>query len=83
MILILICPAGYKYRPPPRLDRTPEEDQQSFMRHFSTEMAVYGPPIHCVNLAEKNGRERIITEAYLDQVTRLAFQIARKLSSQC
>ena len=53
------------------------------MRHFSTEMAVYGPPIHCVNLAEKNGRERIITEAYLDQVTRLAFQIARKLSTQC
>ena len=58
---------GYKYRPPPRLDKSPEEDQQSFMRHFSTEFAIYGPPVHCINLAEKYGRERVISEAYLDQ----------------
>ena len=57
---------GYKYRPPPKLDRSPEEDQQSFSRHFNTEFAIYGPPIYAINLAEKFGRERVISEAYLD-----------------
>ena len=58
---------GYKYRPPPKLDRSPEEDQLAFSRHFNTEFAIYGPPIYAINLAEKMGRERVISEAYLDQ----------------
>ena len=58
---------GYKYRPPPKLDRSPEEDQLAFSRHFNTEFAIYGPPIYAINLAEKFGRERVISEAYLDQ----------------
>ena len=57
---------GYKYRPPPRLDRTPEEAQAAFSRHFNTEFAIYGPPVYAINLAEKFGRERVISEAYLD-----------------
>jgi hypothetical protein len=33
---------GYKYRPPPKLDRTPEEDEVAFKKHFDLEIETYG-----------------------------------------
>ena len=57
---------GIKYRPPPKLDNTPEEDQVAFGNHFQNEFDLYGSPITCVSLVEKSGREKIIGDAYLD-----------------
>ena len=33
---------GYKYRPPPKLDRTPQDDEVAFKKHFDQELDVYG-----------------------------------------
>ena len=35
----------------------PEENQTVFAKHFDSEFDIYGPPITCVNLVEKTGRE--------------------------
>ena len=62
---------GIKYRPPARLDATPEEDQIAFAKHFYGEFNIYNSPITCVNLVEKSGREKIIGDAYLDNALAL------------
>ena len=49
----------------------PEENQTVFAKHFDSEFDIYGPPITCVNLVEKTGREKIIGEAYLDNALAL------------
>ena len=49
----------------------PEENQTVFAKHFDSEFGIYGPPITCVNLVEKTGREKIIGEAYLDNALAL------------
>ncbi|XP_012262086.2 phosphatidylinositide phosphatase SAC2 isoform X2 [Athalia rosae] len=54
---------GYKYRPPPRIDKGEAETQVAFEKHFKDELALYGP-ICIVNLVEQAGKERIIWEAY-------------------
>ncbi len=36
---------GYKYRPPPRLDRTEEEDKEAFGKHVRREIDIYGEPV--------------------------------------
>ena len=43
---------GIRYRPPPKLDATPEDDHVAFANHFSTEFSIYGPPITCVSLGK-------------------------------
>ncbi|XP_032523606.2 phosphatidylinositide phosphatase SAC2 isoform X1 [Danaus plexippus] len=57
----------YKFRPPPRLDRTEEESHQAFKKHFEEELKLY-KQICIVNLVEQQGRERIIWEAYSNHV---------------
>ncbi len=37
---------GYKYRPPPKLDRTTQEDEVAFKKHFDQEINIYGKTIH-------------------------------------
>jgi hypothetical protein len=58
---------GYKYRPPPRLDASSEEDRTHFKTHFDHAFDIYGSPIVCVSLVEKAGREKILAEAFLDR----------------
>ncbi|XP_011878849.1 PREDICTED: phosphatidylinositide phosphatase SAC2 isoform X2 [Vollenhovia emeryi] len=58
---------GYKYKPPPRIDKDEAETQIAFEKHFGEELALYGP-ICIVNLVEQSGKERIIWEAYSDHV---------------
>ncbi|EEB13673.1 suppressor of actin, putative [Pediculus humanus corporis] len=58
---------GYKYRPPPRLDRGPAETQIIFEKHFQKEIETYGP-ICIVNLVEQTGKEKIIWDAYTNHV---------------
>ncbi|CAH2245690.1 jg4850 [Pararge aegeria aegeria] len=57
----------YKFRPPPRLDRTEEESHTAFKKHFEDELKMY-KQVCIVNLVEQQGRERIIWEAYSNHV---------------
>lgn len=61
---------GYKYRPPPRLDREPVETQAAFGRHFDAELSTYGS-VYVVNLVEQGGKEKVIFDAYGDHICRL------------
>ncbi|XP_053678943.1 phosphatidylinositide phosphatase SAC2 [Anopheles nili] len=58
---------GYKYRPPPRLDRDEAETQLAFERHFDGELAIY-QSICIINLVEQSGKEKIIGDAYANHV---------------
>ncbi|XP_047035991.1 phosphatidylinositide phosphatase SAC2 isoform X2 [Helicoverpa zea] len=59
----------YKFRPPPRLDRTEDESHSAFKNHFKEEIKTY-KNVCIVNLVEQQGRERIIWEAYGNHVLR-------------
>jgi hypothetical protein len=61
---------GLKYRPPPRVDRSPEENQAAFARHFSEQIDLYGP-VTCVSLVDRNGREKILSDAFVVNVLSL------------
>ncbi|EDV41285.2 uncharacterized protein Dana_GF23495 [Drosophila ananassae] len=58
---------GYKYRPPPRLDRGSVETQQAFEKHFTKELNIYSR-VCIVNLVEQSGKEKLIGDAYADHV---------------
>ncbi|XP_043502964.1 phosphatidylinositide phosphatase SAC2 isoform X2 [Polistes fuscatus] len=58
---------GYKYKPPPRIDKDEAETQVTFEKHFGEELDLYGP-ICIVNLVEQTGKEKIIWEAYSNHV---------------
>ncbi|KAG7200666.1 hypothetical protein KM043_001219 [Ampulex compressa] len=58
---------GYKYKPPPRIDKDEEETQVAFEKHFSEELSHYGP-ICIVNLVEQTGKEKVIWEAYSNHI---------------
>uniref|UniRef100_A0A182QH54 SAC domain-containing protein n=1 Tax=Anopheles farauti TaxID=69004 RepID=A0A182QH54_9DIPT len=58
---------GYKYRPPPRLDRDEQETQQAFEKHFDGELAIY-QSICIINLVEQSGKEKVIGDAYANHV---------------
>ncbi|XP_026729187.1 phosphatidylinositide phosphatase SAC2-like isoform X1 [Trichoplusia ni] len=57
----------YKFRPPPRLDRTEDDSQTAFAKHFTEELKTY-KQVCIVNLVDQQGRERIIWEAYGNHV---------------
>ncbi|XP_045780759.1 phosphatidylinositide phosphatase SAC2 isoform X2 [Maniola jurtina] len=59
----------YKFRPPPRLDKTEEESHAAFKKHFEDELKMY-KQVCIVNLVEQQGRERVIWEAYSNHVLR-------------
>nr|XP_023023491.1 phosphatidylinositide phosphatase SAC2 [Leptinotarsa decemlineata] len=54
---------GYKYRPPPRIDKGDAETKIAFEKHFSNEIQRYGP-ICAINLIDQSGKERVIFDAY-------------------
>ncbi|XP_012345274.1 phosphatidylinositide phosphatase SAC2 isoform X2 [Apis florea] len=58
---------GYKYKPPPHIDRDEAETQLAFEKHFTEELGLYGP-VYIVNLVEQTGKEKIIWEAYSNHV---------------
>ncbi|XP_032679990.1 phosphatidylinositide phosphatase SAC2 isoform X1 [Odontomachus brunneus] len=58
---------GYKYKPPPRIDKDEAETQIAFEKHFDEELTLYGP-VCIVNLVEQSGKEKIIWEAYSNHV---------------
>lgn len=58
---------GYKYRPPPRIDKGETETKAAFELHFEEELSKYGP-VCIVNLVEQSGKEKVIWDAYTQQV---------------
>ncbi|XP_026668403.1 phosphatidylinositide phosphatase SAC2 isoform X2 [Ceratina calcarata] len=58
---------GYKYKPPPHIDKDEAETQVAFEKHFTEELDLYGP-VCIVNLVEQAGKEKIIWEAYSNHV---------------
>ncbi|XP_017769575.1 PREDICTED: phosphatidylinositide phosphatase SAC2 isoform X2 [Nicrophorus vespilloides] len=54
---------GYKYRPPPRIDKGEEETKSAFEKHFKNEIARYGP-VCVINLVDQSGKEKVIWDSY-------------------
>ncbi|GBM70724.1 Phosphatidylinositide phosphatase SAC2 [Araneus ventricosus] len=59
---------GYKYRPPPQLDKGEEETQTAFEKHFEEELSIYNKHVVIINLMEQTGKEKIINDAYLKHI---------------
>lgn len=60
---------GYKYRPPPRIDKNDNETQLAFEKHFNEELKMY-KSMCLINLVEQSGKEKIIGEAYANHVVK-------------
>ncbi|XP_020912675.1 phosphatidylinositide phosphatase SAC2 [Exaiptasia diaphana] len=58
---------GFKYRPPPRLDRGEEDTLLAFMSHFAHQLKYYGGVV-IINLLDQTGREKIIGDAFMDNI---------------
>ncbi|XP_073970168.1 phosphatidylinositide phosphatase spermathreecae isoform X3 [Rhodnius prolixus] len=58
---------GYKYRPPPHIDKGESETKAAFVKHIQEELNIYGP-ICIVNLVEQSGKEKVIWEGFTQQV---------------
>ncbi|XP_047500088.1 phosphatidylinositide phosphatase SAC2-like isoform X3 [Penaeus chinensis] len=58
---------GYKYRPPPRLDRDTAETSLAFKKHFEREVSHYDH-VSCISLVEQTGKEKVISDAYLNHI---------------
>ena len=61
---------GYKYRPPPRIDRSDQENLEAFKKHFSEQRDLYGP-VTCISLVDRNGREKILSDVFIDNIAQL------------
>ncbi|KAK9501283.1 hypothetical protein O3M35_012024 [Rhynocoris fuscipes] len=58
---------GYKYRPPPHIDKGEVETKAAFEKHIEEELKLYGP-ICIVNLVEQTGKEKVIWDGFTQQV---------------
>ncbi|XP_065317579.1 phosphatidylinositide phosphatase SAC2-like isoform X2 [Gordionus sp. m RMFG-2023] len=58
---------GMKYRPQPTLEKDVNENFLAFKRHFDREIRIYKKVV-IINLAEQTGREKYLSEAYLDNL---------------
>lgn len=58
---------GYKYRPPPHIDRDELETHMSFEKHFETNFKIY-QSICIINLVEQTGKEKIIFDAFTNHI---------------
>ena len=61
---------GFKYRPPPRIDRSEQENLEAFTKHFSEQRELYGP-VTCISLVDRNGREKILSDVFLENIAQL------------
>lgn len=58
---------GYKYRPPPRLDRDENETQLAFRKHFDHQLELY-KTVAVISLVDQSGREKIISDVFMDNI---------------
>ncbi|EGN95512.1 hypothetical protein SERLA73DRAFT_113095 [Serpula lacrymans var. lacrymans S7.3] len=70
--------SGYSLKPPPLLspERTREQNVDALRRHFQRNVPKYGPHT-VVNLAESQGKEGAITQAYRSYMKELNYKDAR------
>jgi len=61
---------GFKYRPPPQIDRGPEETKLAFQRHFERELSIYEKQC-IVSLVEQGGKEKVVGDAFSEQIIQL------------
>ncbi|GAA5800804.1 hypothetical protein HPULCUR_006243 [Helicostylum pulchrum] len=61
----------YSLHPVPSLERTEEENESAFDKHFKVQETLYGRQI-VVNLTELSGREAIVGSEYRKLVENLA-----------
>ncbi|XP_071541737.1 phosphatidylinositide phosphatase SAC2 isoform X2 [Panulirus ornatus] len=61
---------GYKYRPPPRLDRDTTETALAFSKHFELQVSQYDH-VSCISLVEQTGKEKVIADAFLNNILQL------------
>ncbi|XP_013400457.1 phosphatidylinositide phosphatase SAC2 [Lingula anatina] len=59
--------SGYRYRPPPRLDRDESESQKAFATHMKEQLDIY-QKVCAVNLVDQGGREKVLADAFLRHV---------------
>ncbi|KAN0059718.1 hypothetical protein ACQY0O_008290 [Thecaphora frezii] len=57
-------------KPPPVLERSAAENREACERHFATQTKRYGRVV-CINLAEQEGKEGVISKAYKQTVEEL------------
>ena len=57
---------GYKYRPPPIMDKSKSENTPAFLAHMCEQIGIYQEPLLLINLVEFYGREAPLGEAFLD-----------------
>ncbi|KAH9420204.1 Phosphatidylinositide phosphatase SAC2 [Dermatophagoides pteronyssinus] len=62
---------GYKYRPPPLMERSESENQEAFRKHFEQEFTCYENQVVAVNLIEHSGREKVLCDAYMNHVIKM------------
>ncbi|XP_046911596.2 phosphatidylinositide phosphatase SAC2 [Dermatophagoides farinae] len=62
---------GYKYRPPPLMERSETENQEAFRKHFEQEFVHYENQVVAVNLIEHSGREKVLCDAYMNHVIKM------------
>uniref|UniRef100_T1IJ69 SAC domain-containing protein n=1 Tax=Strigamia maritima TaxID=126957 RepID=T1IJ69_STRMM len=58
---------GYRYRPPPLLDKDEIETQAAFDKHFTEQLSIYEYQT-IINLVDQTGREKVLADAYLNHV---------------
>ncbi|XP_042239894.1 phosphatidylinositide phosphatase SAC2-like, partial [Homarus americanus] len=58
---------GYKYRPPPRLDKDAAETAVAFAKHLELEVSRYNQ-VSCISLVEQTGKEKVIADAFLNNI---------------
>lgn len=59
--------SGFKYRPPPKLERDELENKKAFDEHFAEQLSIYDQ-VSVITLVELIGKERVIGNAYLDHI---------------
>lgn len=61
---------GYKYRPPPLMERSENENQEAFRKHFETEFKYYDNSVVAISLIEQTGREKVLKDSYKHHVVK-------------
>jgi hypothetical protein len=56
--------SGFKYRPPPVIDKALNESLPAFKQHFLNLEKTYGFPIVAINLVDTTGRESLLSDAF-------------------
>ncbi|KAI6182715.1 SAC domain-containing protein [Aphelenchoides bicaudatus] len=66
--------SGFKYRPPPIIDKPLNESLPAFKKHFQSLETIYGSPILVINLVDSTGREEKLGESFKQHILELGME---------